>query len=446
MRAKLFLLLVIATAGMVPAVARAEAGFPPFLRMWGGAGSAPGSFKSPDMVTVDLRGDVFVADRENNRVQKFDYLGHSLAVIGRAGGAPGQMRGPRGVAVDGLGDLYVADSGNNRIQKFDPRGRLLAVWGRNRGDGSPGIAPGQFNDPRGIATDAAGDLYVADHSNNRVQELSRSGHVLKVLGRNHGDGTAGTGDGEFHLPRGVTVDQAGDLYVADKQNNRIQKFDPHGRFIARWGAGGGNGTPGNGNGEFRIPYSVAAGGTVLYVADTGNNRLQAFTPDGQFIARLGKHGGDGSPGTGPAEFSTPYGVGLDCRGDLYVSDEGNERIQVFGDPMTAPPACPPALHVGRLSSAPAGNDVRLRVGCDHPCTLHIQAVFREGAHTQRRLLRASIGLGRKHRQLRIALPAAARRAHGHGSPASVSVDVRAHGLGGTTPAVLRQTALRGVGP
>ena len=107
MRAKLFLLLVIATAGMVPGVARAEAGFAPFLRMWGGAGSAPGSFKSPDMVTVDLRGDVFVADRENDRVQKFDYLGHSLAVIGRAGGAPGQMRGPRGVAVDGLGDPFL---------------------------------------------------------------------------------------------------------------------------------------------------------------------------------------------------------------------------------------------------------------------------------------------------------------------------------------------------
>ena len=68
---------------------------------------------------------------------------------------------------------------------------------------------------------------------------------------------------------------------------------------------------------------------------TGRHNI-ALSPDGQFIARLGKHGGDGSPGAGPAEFSTPYGVGLDCRGDLYVSDEGNERIQVFGDPMTAP--------------------------------------------------------------------------------------------------------------
>src|SRR5438270_11566292 len=166
MRARLFLLLVTVVVTTTTAVALGEAGFPSFLRTWGGEGAAAGSFKSPDMVTVDLRGDVFVADRENNRVQKFDYLGHSLAVIGRAGGAPGQMRGPRGVAVDGLGDLYVADSGNNRIQKFDPRGRLLAVWGRNRGDGSPGIAPGQFSDPRGIATDAAGELYVADHSNN----------------------------------------------------------------------------------------------------------------------------------------------------------------------------------------------------------------------------------------------------------------------------------------
>jgi hypothetical protein len=79
------------------------------------------------MVAIDTRGQVYVADRENNRVEKFDHLGHLISIIGTEGSASGQFRGPRGVAVDGLGDLYVADSGNNRIQKFDPRAQPCSL-------------------------------------------------------------------------------------------------------------------------------------------------------------------------------------------------------------------------------------------------------------------------------------------------------------------------------
>src|SRR5205823_6185214 len=126
-------------------------------------------------------------------------------------------------------------------------------------DGSAGVAPRQFTDPRGIATDAAGDLYVADHGNNRVQKLFLHGKVLEVLGRHGGDGSAGIGNGELTKPRGVTVDRSGDLYVADKQNNRIQKFDSRGRFLLRWGRNRGDGMAGTGDGQFHTPYSVAAG-------------------------------------------------------------------------------------------------------------------------------------------------------------------------------------------
>jgi DNA-binding beta-propeller fold protein YncE len=413
----------------------APSGFPPFVRQWGSGGAAPGAFHSPDMVAIDTRGQVYVADRQNNRVEKFDHLGHLISVIGSEGLAPGEFRGPRGVAVDGLGDLYVADSGNNRIQKFDPEAHLLAVWGRNRGDGSPGIAPGQFNDPRGIATDAAGDLYVADHGNNRIQKLSPHGRVLAVWGRQ------GTGDGQFNRPRGVAVDRFGDVYVADKENNRIQKFDPHGRFLLRWGRNGGDGSAGTGNGEFHIPYSVAAGPADLFVADTGNNRLQEFTFGGRFVARLGRNGGDGSAGDAPGEFSTPYGVGADCRGDLYVTDEGNERLQVFGSPATGAPICPPKLQLGHLPARPRGGILVLRASCDQPCSItgRLNATF--GGRNLRSAIHSFLGLGVGSLRLQIALPGAARRALRLSRAVRVTVAVRPTGFSGSGRTVIRRSQL-----
>jgi DNA-binding beta-propeller fold protein YncE len=417
----------------------APPGFPAFLRQWGSGGAAPGAFHSLDQVVIDARGQVYVADRQNNRIEKFDHLGHLITIIGTQGSAPGQFQGPRGVAVDGLGDLYVADSGNNRIQKFDPRGHLLAVWGRNGGDGSAGIAPAQFNDPRGIATDAAGELYVADHGNNRIQKLSTRGRSLAVWGRDGGNGSPGSGNGEFHLPRGVTVDRFGDVYVADKDNNRIQEFDSRGRFLRRWGRNGGDGTAGTGDGEFHTPYSVAAGPAELYVADTDNNRLQEFTFDGRFIARLGHNGGDGSAGSAPGEFSTPYSVGVDCRGNLYVSDEGNERVQVFGVPSGPLPACPPAVRLGRLPARPRQGALRLTASCDRPCSLSVHAVLTVNGQVARRASRATLGLGVERRSLRVALPQAVLGALRQHRRVRVSVSVAPTGFGGAGRTVIRRS-------
>jgi tripartite motif-containing protein 71 len=344
---RIWLLIAMSVFALSGAAALATpGGSPHFLRMWGAAGSAPGSFNSPDQVAVDARGRVYVADRQNNRVEEFDSRGHLLAVIGSAGVAPGEFSGPRGVAVDRRGDLYVADSANNRIEKFSDSGQLLAVWGRKHGDGTAGIGPGQFSDPRGLATDRGGDLYVADHGNNRIQKLASSGSVLAIWGRNGGDGLPGQGPGQFNKPRGVAVNRFGDVYVADKDNNRIQEFTARGRFLRKWGRNGGDGSAGTGDGQFHIPYSVAAGPNRLYVADTGNNRVQEFTFSGRFIRRLGHAGGNGTPGTAPGEFSKPYSVGVGCGGKLFVSDEGNSRIQVFSVPGGPTAICPSGHSLG----------------------------------------------------------------------------------------------------
>src|SRR3954452_24226651 len=113
-------------------------------------------------------------------------------------------------------------------------------------------------------------------------------------------GSAGTAPGQFNVANGIAVDAAGRVYVADTGNNRIQKLSPSGRFLAKWG------TAGKGNGEFTSPRGVAVddAGNV-YVADHDNNRVQKLSPTGRFLARWGKNGGDGPPGSGDAEFIQP---------------------------------------------------------------------------------------------------------------------------------------------
>ncbi|GAC1324876.1 MAG: hypothetical protein NVSMB25_22830 [Thermoleophilaceae bacterium] len=236
-----FLIAAVAALTLLVAAASLAAGFG-FLLAWGARGSGNGAFKGPDNLAVDTRGDVYVADRDNNRIQEFSSAGGFLRRFGRNGGdgsagrGNGEFNRPRGVTTDGFGNVYVADSRNNRIKKFAPGGALLMRIGRNGGDGSAGSGNGEFSDPRGMATDAVGDFFVADHGNNRIQKFSPDGVFLARLGRNGGDGSPGAGPGEFRQPRGLAIDGDGDIYVADKSNNRIQKLShPAGSWLG--GAG-----------------------------------------------------------------------------------------------------------------------------------------------------------------------------------------------------------------
>jgi DNA-binding beta-propeller fold protein YncE len=367
--ARALALLGATAAILLSAAGPAYSGFG-FLTAWGGLGAAPGQFSTPDGIAVDALGHVYVADRLNNRIQKFSATGRFLASFGTRGNGNGQFDTPYGVAVDGWGFVYVADTHNNRIQKLSPVGRFLAAYG------TLGTGDGQFNDPRGVAIDDAGDIYVADHNNHRVQKLSPAGRFLAKWGRNGGDGTPGTGNGEFNKPRGVAIDHAGDLYVADKGNNRIQEFGPDGSFIRRWGANGGDGTPGTGNGEFELPYNIALDGAGhLFVTDVANNRVQEFTATGAFLARFGHAGGDGTAGSGRMEFDEPYGIAIDCRSNVYVTDEGNQRVQKLGLASAAPPRCPPVLTatVAGRQRGIANRRLAATIGCDRPCNATVRS-------------------------------------------------------------------------
>jgi sugar lactone lactonase YvrE len=181
--------------------------------------------------------------------------------------------------------------------------------------GEPGSGKGQFERPAGMAIDAAGNVYVADSLNNRVQKIGPDGRVSAVL----------TGTPPFREPWGVAVDKDGNLYVADTWNHRIQKYDKNLKVLTMWG--GPAGDP-NAAGftplELYGPRSIAIDGdSNLWVTDTGHSRLIKYAPDGRPLATLG------AMGTGPGQFQEPVAVAIAPGGDLLVTDTWNGRVQRF---------------------------------------------------------------------------------------------------------------------
>lgn len=252
------------------------------LATWGGDGHGPLQFHRPASVAVDADGNIYVADSGNDRIQKLSPDGKSLAMWQNClpgstpcqpapGHDPGQFFNPQGIALDGQGNVYVSEIGNNRVQKLDRDGKSLAIWGGPQSD-----AAGQFNQPFGITVDRAGNVYVADLNNNRVQKLSPGGQPLASFGSG-----AGAGPGQLKQPRGVAVDADGNVYVSDTQNHRLEEFGPDGAFRAQWRRCEDDPAvcqfpnSGGGPGEFFYPRgAVVDAAGDLYVADTSNGRVQ----------------------------------------------------------------------------------------------------------------------------------------------------------------------------
>ena len=185
--------------------------------------------------------------------------------------------------------------------------------------GATGTGRGQFSQPTGLDVDAAGNLYVADSRNNRIEKFDPEGKILTVLG------PGGDKEATFNEPWMATVDKDGNIYVADTWSHRILKFDPDLNVVGEWGK------PFTAIGERQPnpdelfgPRDIAmdADGNLL-VTDTGNKRVVKFTPDGQPLDSFGE------AGAGPGEFNEPVGVAVAPNGDIYVADTWNRRVQRF---------------------------------------------------------------------------------------------------------------------
>jgi predicted membrane-bound mannosyltransferase/DNA-binding beta-propeller fold protein YncE len=237
--------------------------------------------------------------------------------FGSAGAGQGQFSRPAGAALDAAGNIYVADSLNNRIEKFDPNGKYLAAAG----------APGtdvQFKEPWGVAVDGAGDVYVADTWNGRIVKLDPSLHFVKAWGTLTGPADESS-PLDLYGPRAIAIDSAGNLWVTDTGHARLVKFDPDGKPL---GVAGGRGS---GDGQLDEPVGITASPDgMMYVADTWNNRIVWFDQEMKYRGSFGLGGAwvDARSGRGPE--NKPYMTALPDSTLLVTFPEGHTLVHYDG--------------------------------------------------------------------------------------------------------------------
>ena len=287
-------------------------------------------------VIIQLTGNLTIQDAAKIVVTKGADIHHN-------GSAQIDMAG--NLDIEGVPYVYVADSANDTIRKITPAGVVTTPIGTagivGSLDGTGSAA--QFSTPKAVAIDGAGNVYVADTSNDTIREITPAGVVITIAGAAGASGSAdGTGSAaQFNAPGGVAADDAGNVYVADTGNNTIRKISPSsgsayttlsGVVTTPIGTAGIVGSlDGTGSAaQFSTPKAVAIDGAGdVYVADTGNNTIRKITPAGVVTTLAGSPGSAGSAdGTGSAAlFNSPDGVAVDEAWNVYVADTGNNTIR-----------------------------------------------------------------------------------------------------------------------
>lgn len=245
---------------------------------------------------------------------------------------------PTGVAVDSTGNAYVADSRNYTIRKITPAGVVTTLAGAagKRGNANGSGAAARFNGPFGVATDSAGNVYVADSMNNTIRKITPTGAVTTFAGsakrpaERYSDGVAAAA--RFAVPFGIATDRTGNVYVGDTGSNTIRKITPAGVVTTLAGTPYTNGHA-DGKGaaaRFDQPEGVAIDSVGnLYVADTGSGTIRKVTPTGVVTTLAGTAWQMGyADGTGAeARFTEPEGIATDTAGTVYVADTKNHAIR-----------------------------------------------------------------------------------------------------------------------
>jgi sugar lactone lactonase YvrE len=292
-----------------------------------GVGAAA-SFNSPYGLGCDAAGNLFLSDVLNHRIRKITPAGvvTTLAGSGVAGlaegtGAEASFSSPHGLTVDVGGNIYVADRNNHRIRKVTPAGVVTTLAGSTRGLAEGTGAAAKFDNPHGIGVDLAGNVYLADTNNLRIRKVTAAGVVT----------TLATG---FNTPVGIAVDAAANVYVGATYNYSVRKVTPAGVVTTLAGSTAGYVDATGTAAKFNRPHDVAldARGNV-YVCDRDNHRIRKVTPAGVVTTVAGSGTPAFADGTGAAaSFDNPIGIVLDPAGNVYVSDVNNHRIRKI-DPV-----------------------------------------------------------------------------------------------------------------
>jgi sugar lactone lactonase YvrE len=294
-------------------------------------------------------------------------------------GSTARFAGAEGIASDGHGNLFVADKTSSIIRKITSQGVVTTIAGSS---GQAGSADGsgtaaRFRGPTRLTVAKDGSIYVTDTGNSTIRKISAGGSVSTIAGQ---AGVCGTGDGggasaQFCNPQGITVDQSGNLFVADTQNNTIRRIDPSGRVTT---IAGQTGVCGSADGQgtaamFCQPRDVTVDAwNNVYVADTGNSTIRMIDPKGKVTTLAGAPGvcasADGA--TGSSRLCSPAGITVDSRDNLYVADTGNSTIRRINvDNVTATVAGVPQQHGVIMGPLPGGLSSPLGVAMEDDKTV-----------------------------------------------------------------------------
>ena len=243
--------------------------------------------------------------------------GDGLFGVSDGAGTSARFNTPHGVATDAAGNVYVADSYNNSIRKITPAGAVTTLAGGTLGKADGDGKAAQFNYPYALTLDALGNIYVADCFNNLVRKVTPTGTVTTIAG----DGVAGFKDGvgksaEFNAPSGIAMDADGNLYICDNNNERIRKITPQG-LVKTFDY------------VFNGPQGIVLDADKnIYVVSTGNNVVYKIAPAGTVTIVAGDpQGGFANGPAASALFFYPEGLAMDAAGNLYVGDLGNNKIR-----------------------------------------------------------------------------------------------------------------------
>ena len=269
---------------------------------------------------INIKGDyVFLADGGNNRVLRCDTSGvceHFAGTTGESGWDNDHFLWPVAVAIDSAGNVYVSDQDNHRIQKFDSSGTYLSTLGVTR---VPYVTDDvRLNTPWGIGVTPDGSLYITEHQGFRLVKMVADGTQQWTVGEPY---VYDADNAHIGWPSGnVAIDARGWVYVPDPGHNRVQIYNADGDYVVTLGSGG------NGDYEFECPAGVAISPVNgdIYVVDRCNQRIQVFSSDRIYKATLGVLDETGSDNR---HFNWPWGVAVDAKGKIYVADSDNQRVQ-----------------------------------------------------------------------------------------------------------------------